>query len=248
MPIQQEAEKVTQAEVEQNVALVERAIDEFFNQRNADSGAELFHATCLLCIFDSAFESTQAKAFPDLHYTLDSIEGSGRLVAARYTATGTHTADFKGLPPTGRVVSWQGSFLALVNQGLIVDFKVREDPLSRALQLGVLPVAPALSVTGTWRGLSPDGSIEVILNLVQSGQNVTGSATYSSMGQQLGTTSVTGTSSYPDLNLQGQVDTSTYSFTGHLVWASKACGDLVIVDQSTGETTTVPNVKLTRIG
>ena len=48
---------------------------------------------------------------PDLHMTVEQMIAEGDQVAVRWTATGTHTGESMGLPPTGqkvqfRAISW----------------------------------------------------------------------------------------------------------------------------------------------
>lgn len=48
------------------------------------------------------------RAFPDLQFTVDLLFGEDDLVAARWTATGTHTGTWDGLEPTDRRVTFFG--------------------------------------------------------------------------------------------------------------------------------------------
>src|ERR671923_153257 len=49
-----------------------------------------------------AFMQMYIKAFPDLHFTVDQMIGSGEYVVSRYTGSGTHKGELMGIPPTGR--------------------------------------------------------------------------------------------------------------------------------------------------
>jgi predicted ester cyclase len=42
------------------------------------------------------------RAFPDLEWHVDLVLGDGDLVAARWTASGTHSGNWADIAPTGR--------------------------------------------------------------------------------------------------------------------------------------------------
>ena len=78
------------------------------------------------------------KAFPDYHETLEDIIAEEDRVWTRKTVTGTHTADYLGLAPTGNKFT-----MTAVNIWRIVDGKVTEkvgflDQLDLFKQLGVI--------------------------------------------------------------------------------------------------------------
>ncbi|HEY8505179.1 MAG TPA: ester cyclase [Gemmataceae bacterium] len=47
-------------------------------------------------------------AFPDLRVTVEGTVGEGDNVVVRWLATGTHTGEGLGLPPTGKHISIRG--------------------------------------------------------------------------------------------------------------------------------------------
>ena len=47
-------------------------------------------------------------AFPDLHFNIDQLLSSGDHVVSRYTATGIHSGDLMGIPPTKRRAETHG--------------------------------------------------------------------------------------------------------------------------------------------
>jgi predicted ester cyclase len=61
------------------------------------------------------------SSFPDARITIEDIVAEGNLVAARLKEEGTHAGEFKGIPPTGRRVTYGSmTFLRFVD-GKIAD-------------------------------------------------------------------------------------------------------------------------------
>lgn len=79
-------------------------------------------------------------AFPDLTYRVDLQVIQGNLVATRFTATGTHTGTFQGIPPTGRRVTYTGIDMNRVVDGRIVEAWVNYDALGLLQQIGAVPI------------------------------------------------------------------------------------------------------------
>jgi steroid delta-isomerase-like uncharacterized protein len=65
--------------------------------------------------------------FPDLHITLDELIAEGDLVAARWTATGTHSAELAGVPATGRAVRWSGTDVYRIAEGRVAEWWRNDD-------------------------------------------------------------------------------------------------------------------------
>jgi steroid delta-isomerase-like uncharacterized protein len=66
-------------------------------------------------------------ALPDLHVELDQLIAEGDLVAARWTATGTHSAELAGVPATGRAVRWSGTDVYRVADGRVAEWWRNDD-------------------------------------------------------------------------------------------------------------------------
>jgi predicted ester cyclase len=47
-------------------------------------------------------------AFPDARVTVEDQIAEGEMVVTRWTATGTHTGELLGIPPTGRRIEISG--------------------------------------------------------------------------------------------------------------------------------------------
>jgi predicted ester cyclase len=65
--------------------------------------------------------------FPDLHIEFDQLMGEGDLVAARWTATGTHSGPLVDVPATGAAVRWSGTDVYRLADGKIVEWWRNDD-------------------------------------------------------------------------------------------------------------------------
>jgi predicted ester cyclase len=79
------------------------------------------------------------NAFPDCHFTVDDMIAEGDQVVTKKTFTGTHEAEFVGIPPTGKRVTLQFVDIMRVRDGRIVEHWLIMDQLSFMQQLGVIP-------------------------------------------------------------------------------------------------------------
>lgn len=61
------------------------------------------------------------KAFPDLHYTIDSIIAEGDKVALNLSATGTHQNEFLGIAASGNRINYKEMFFFRLTNGKIVE-------------------------------------------------------------------------------------------------------------------------------
>jgi len=131
--------------LEKNKATVRRFIEEW-NKRNLAALDELMAAD----YFDPSLQvrgleaykqllTMVLKGFPDWHETIEDIIAEGDKVWVRYTATGTHAGEFRGLAPTGKQFTETGVLI-----WRIVDGKIAEkesgvyDFLDFYKQLGVI--------------------------------------------------------------------------------------------------------------
>ncbi len=84
------------------------------------------------------------SAFPDLHFTVELQVAEGDLVVTRVTARGTHQGEyrgltFKGIPPTGKQVTWTMTDISRIRDGKIVESWLNDDAVGRLQQVGALP-------------------------------------------------------------------------------------------------------------
>jgi steroid delta-isomerase-like uncharacterized protein len=90
------------------------------------------------------YSEVMVTAFPDLERTIEDLVAEGDKVVARWTAKGTHTGDFQGIPPTGRVATSSGITIFRIADGRIVEEWSESDMLGLLQQLGAIPSgAPA---------------------------------------------------------------------------------------------------------
>jgi len=146
---------------EDNKAIVRRFFEEVNNQGNVAAVDELL-APNIILHFDAPSDvpvsaesqfslegikqvlSEFRSTFPDLHYTIDLLIAEGDLVVSRVTARGTHTGEYrgltyKGMPPTGKQVTWTETQIFRLAAGKIVEYWSNEDDVGRLQQVGALP-------------------------------------------------------------------------------------------------------------
>jgi steroid delta-isomerase-like uncharacterized protein len=91
------------------------------------------------------FDAMVFEAFPDVQYTLNDLLAEGEQVVARFTARGTQTGAFQGIPATGKVVAMSAIAIYRVVGGKVVEQWLEYDMLGLLQQLGVIP-APEQAV------------------------------------------------------------------------------------------------------
>jgi steroid delta-isomerase-like uncharacterized protein len=77
--------------------------------------------------------------FPDIHFVIEDMIAEGDRVAARYSCSGTHEADFAGVPATGKKVTWTAIVIFRYVDGKIAEMWVDQDALGRLQQIGAIP-------------------------------------------------------------------------------------------------------------
>jgi steroid delta-isomerase-like uncharacterized protein len=75
-------------------------------------------------------------AFPDLSFHVDLIVGEGDLVAARWTAAGTHSGVWGGAAPWGAAVTFHGVNFFRLRDGKVVEIWNHRDDLGLMQQTG----------------------------------------------------------------------------------------------------------------
>jgi steroid delta-isomerase-like uncharacterized protein len=134
--------------VEENKAIVRRALEDVFNTANPTAVGELYapdfvnHTPPSLGpeVRGSAtvtlFAASWRDAFPDLHVTVEDEWAEGDTVVTRWTARGTHRGTLRGIPPTGKRVVVMALEVSRIAGGKIAEEWLAFDTLGLLQQLG----------------------------------------------------------------------------------------------------------------
>jgi steroid delta-isomerase-like uncharacterized protein len=82
------------------------------------------------------------RAFPDSQWTVDEQIAEQDKVLTRFIWTGTHQAEFLGIPATSRSISVWGMVIDRFAGEKIVSTRILIDMLTMMGQLGVIPAPP----------------------------------------------------------------------------------------------------------
>jgi steroid delta-isomerase-like uncharacterized protein len=110
----------------ENKLLVQRFIEEFWNQGNMAVADELIALTCTAggAVFGpeqfKKFFTVVRTAFPDLQFTIEDLIAEEDKVAVRFVEHGTHQGVWMGIPPTGNPITVQGVAIFHIARGQIV--------------------------------------------------------------------------------------------------------------------------------
>ena len=117
--------------LEDNKALVQRAAD-LFDGYETDA-------------FDEVYSPELAEAFRNViltmpfgkhHLRLTDMVAEGNKVAVKMATSGGHTAEWEGIPPTGKDWTNRGMGFAVIENGKIIEFDLLFDELAHLKQLG----------------------------------------------------------------------------------------------------------------
>ena len=134
----------------ENKALVRRTLEEFYNHGNMDLAGESFvpdfvnhdpavpHSGDL----ETLKQVTLARnvGFPDGQITIEDLIAEDDRVTKRWAYQGTHTAEWNGIPPTGKRVTVTGITIYRIADGKIAECWWGYDVLGILQQLGVAPM------------------------------------------------------------------------------------------------------------
>jgi predicted ester cyclase len=153
LPPARSGEGACVAEAEVIRAAVIRAFEDIFNKGNLDAIDDLFQP-------DVVFYSTALpdpsepvrgreayrefargflEGFSDVHFDIKGVVAEGDLVVVRAVGRATHTAEYQGIPPTGRTVELAEMIMVRGGVGKCAEAGSRLDPRGLRQQLGRAP-------------------------------------------------------------------------------------------------------------
>jgi steroid delta-isomerase-like uncharacterized protein len=130
-----------------NKAIVRRYLEQVLNERRHDLVEEFLaenielHGSGLAPGLDVVKQwlTMFAAAFPEGHTTIEDVIAEENKVVARTTFNGSHQAEMRGIPATGKTVSMAGVTIFRLDNGKIAEGWLANDNLSMMQQLGVIP-------------------------------------------------------------------------------------------------------------
>jgi predicted ester cyclase len=137
---------------EENVALVERYVEEVYNQHDPQKAAALLaddfnrsnpsrpHVSAPGLDDDIARVERSLREFPDLHGTIEDVIAADDKVVVRMTFAGTHQGAFEDTnsAATSRQAAWSSILIWRVECGKLAENWVVSDRLGELRQLGIV--------------------------------------------------------------------------------------------------------------
>ncbi len=77
------------------------------------------------------------RSFPDYTHDIEEMIAEGDRVAARVVLRGTHLGEYSGVEPTGQQVSYAGTYMATVIDGVLTEVWSLDDEINLFSQLGL---------------------------------------------------------------------------------------------------------------
>ena len=130
-----------------NKDVIRRMFEEIINKGNLDLVDELFdeeftgetpQGTLDRDGFKHYVQDWRA-GFPDIHCEVANLVEEGNAVAWSVRATGTHTGDFMGIPPSGRRVDFDSLNIGRFRNGRAHRHRVLMNETKMMTQLGLMP-------------------------------------------------------------------------------------------------------------
>jgi steroid delta-isomerase-like uncharacterized protein len=134
---------------EENKVLIQRFVEEAFNEGNLDVADEVYAPDFVS--HESAgpvgrdpeyikqFVGTYRGAFPDGHTTVEDVIAEGDKVAYRWSFRGIRRGELMGIAPTGKQMTITGITVDRISGGKIEEEWNNFDQLGVLRQLGVVP-------------------------------------------------------------------------------------------------------------
>jgi steroid delta-isomerase-like uncharacterized protein len=146
-PKREKGEKVS---AEENKAIFRRYVEEVSNEGNLELVDEIFdrylshqsdgHAEERGPEDVKRFIGEFHRAFPDFRTVVEDQIAEGDKVVTRWSASGTHQGEFRGIAPTGNKIAVSGiGIFCFSDEGKVVESWDNLDELGMMQQLGVIP-------------------------------------------------------------------------------------------------------------
>ncbi|MFN8677312.1 MAG: ester cyclase [Thermomicrobiales bacterium] len=127
---------------EQNAAIARRWLEDVINAHDLAVLDEILAPAAALDSATFAENPGPQKVlgalltgFPDVQQTIEKVITQDDLVVIRYRSTGTHTGEFQGYAPTGKIITWTGTNIYRIECGRIADVWSEVDALGRIEQM-----------------------------------------------------------------------------------------------------------------
>jgi len=87
---------------------------------------------------DATFELIRGfyRSFPDYTHDIKEMIAEGDRVAVRVVLRGSHLGEYSGVAPTGRKVSYAGTYMVTVVDGVLTEVWSLDDEINLFSQLG----------------------------------------------------------------------------------------------------------------
>jgi steroid delta-isomerase-like uncharacterized protein len=134
--------------LDRNKSLVRRYYDEVLSQGDLDVLTELLHSDFVshgaggLTFGADKYRAAviaSRLAFPDLRVTVEDQVAEGDKVVTRWTARGTHSAPYFGLPASHRPIVVSAIHIHRVANGKLLEHWEHIDALGVLQQMGAIP-------------------------------------------------------------------------------------------------------------
>lgn len=135
--------------MEQNKRIIQQFIEQTLNQGDLEATHRFVHDDAVEMVpFPGQGPGAEGikqviagmrAAFADLHWTILEQVAEGEMVVTRFEWTGTHRAEFLGVPATGRGVRVWGVVIDRLVAGKVKETRLIMDAVGMLAQLGVLP-------------------------------------------------------------------------------------------------------------
>ena len=132
---------------EQNKAHIRRVIEHVYNRGDLDLVDAVAASDLVIHAASQDIRGREGAkryvaalpaGFPDLTFTIEDQIAEGDMVVTRWTARGTHSGEFQGVPATGREIRIAGTDIDRIAGGKVAECWAHLDELGLMRQLGVI--------------------------------------------------------------------------------------------------------------